>query len=64
MPTFYVPLGSEDPEPVVDLQRLFSEIYDRGGYDLRIDYRRSPVPALSTTDAAWADRLLREQGLR
>jgi len=64
MPTSSVPLGPEDSEPVVDLQRLFSEIYDRGGYDLRIDYRRSAVPSVSATDAAWADRLLREQGLK
>lgn len=64
IPTFTVPLAPQEPEPVVDLQSLFSEIYDLGGYDLRIDYSRKLVPALSTTDAAWADRLLRDRGLR
>ncbi|WP_231636734.1 MULTISPECIES: DUF4058 family protein [Planktothricoides] len=29
-----------------------------------IDYGLSPVPPLSEADAAWADGLLREKGLR
>ncbi len=64
IPQFALPLQSQDAEPWVDLQRLVHEIYDQGGYDLRLDYSREPMPSLSQTNAAWVDRLLREQRLR
>jgi Protein of unknown function (DUF4058) len=64
IPQFPLPLHSEDTEPLVDLQRLVHEIYDQGGYDLRLDYSREPIPTLSRTDVAWVDSVLREQGLR
>jgi hypothetical protein len=28
-------------------------------YDLRVDYRKPPVPPLASEDAAWAGTLLR-----
>jgi hypothetical protein len=64
IPQFSLPLQPGDAEPILDLQRLLHEIYDQGSYDLRINYSNSPVPALSETDAAWVDEVLREQGLR
>ncbi|MEG5015816.1 MULTISPECIES: DUF4058 family protein [unclassified Microcoleus] len=64
IPSFPLPLLSEDPEPVVDLEMLFNGIYDIAGYDMEIDYNRQSVPPLSETDAAWADALLRDRGLR
>jgi hypothetical protein len=60
LPTFTLPLQRGDAEPRVDLQAL----YDRAGFDLAVDYRRDPAPPLSEADAAWADALLRAQGLR
>jgi len=39
-------------------------VYDRGRYRLRIDYSGPPEPPLAPDDEAWADRLLREHGLR
>jgi Protein of unknown function (DUF4058) len=64
IPTFPLPLRSGDTEPVIDLQALLNEIYDLYGYDLVVDYSQETVPALSEEDAAWADALLREKGLR
>ncbi|WP_017716869.1 DUF4058 family protein [Kamptonema formosum] len=64
IPCFPLPLRAGDREPVVDLKALLDLVYDRGSYDLRIDYRSEPVPALSEADAGWADALLREQGCR
>ncbi len=64
IPQFPLPLRSEDVEPLVDLQRLMHEIYDQGGYDLRLDYSREPTPALSMIDAIWVDKLLKQQGFR
>jgi Protein of unknown function (DUF4058) len=64
IPTFPLPLRPGDPEPAIALQALLSEVYDLYGYDLAIDYRQEPLPPLSDPDAAWADTLLREQGIR
>ena len=64
IPQFPIPLKLGDIEPVVDLQTLLNSVYDIAGYDMRIDYTRNPVPPLADADTAWADALLREQGLR
>jgi len=64
IPTFSLPLRSGDTEPVLNLQALLNEVYDVSGYDLVVDYSQEPVPALSEKDAAWADALLQEKGLR
>ncbi|WP_347566255.1 DUF4058 family protein [Scytonema sp. UIC 10036] len=59
-----LPLRSDDVEPVIDLQTLLSELYDRASYDLVIDYSLEPVPPLSEANATWNDAWLRQQGLR
>ncbi|WP_445251809.1 MULTISPECIES: DUF4058 family protein [unclassified Microcoleus] len=59
-----MPLRAGDAEPIVDLQALLNGVYDRAAYDFRIDYTAAPVPPLPEPDAAWADALLRERGLR
>jgi len=64
IPTFRLPLKRAEEEPVVDVGHLLHELYDRAGYDLRVDYRAEPVPSLEGDDATWADALLRQAGLR
>ena len=64
VPTFPLPLRRGDTEPVVDLGILLHELYDRAGYDLRLDYTVEPDPPLDGSDADWADELLRHKGLR
>lgn len=64
IPDFPLPLQRGEEELLVPLNALLHELYDRAGYDLRINYRREPEPPLGKEDAAWADVLLREQGLR
>ena len=64
IPAFPLPLRPEDREPVLDLKTVIDEIYDRGYYDRMLDYSQDPVPDLSETDAVWADKLLRDRGLR
>ncbi|OUL35268.1 DUF4058 family protein [Nostoc sp. 106C] len=61
---FPLPLRAGDREPIIDLQALLSDIYDRAGYDLKLDYTSDPIPPLSATDAAWANALLIEKGWR
>ncbi len=63
IPLFPLPLKLGDAEPLVDIHQLLDAVYDRGGYDLEIDYAQQSVPPLSEIDAAWADTLLRH-GLR
>lgn len=64
IPVVYLPLERGDAEPLIDLQRLVHAVYDRASHDLRIDYRGPAEPPLQGDDAAWADRLLLERGLR
>ncbi|OKH55981.1 hypothetical protein NIES2101_01585 [Calothrix sp. HK-06] len=64
IPSFQLPLQSEDIEPILDIQSLLNSIYNRARYHLRIDYNLEPVPPLKPDNTAWYDRLLREQGLR
>ncbi len=63
LPNIRIPLRPTDQEVVLQLQSLLDESYRRGRYDT-IDYRESTDPALLADDEAWADQLLREQGLR
>jgi hypothetical protein len=64
IPDFPLPLQRGDEEPIVPLNTLLHEFYDRAGYDLRLDYRAEAEPPLEGDDAAWADALLREKGVR
>jgi hypothetical protein len=65
IPSFRLPLQPDDDWPMMDLNALLHDLYERAAYDLRIDYRLSPPsPAFSQEDAQWLDSLLREAGVR
>lgn len=64
VPAFRLPLQVGDDAPEVDLNRMLHALYDRAGYDLRIDYRAEAEPPLHGDDAAWADALLRAAVVR
>ncbi|NET59673.1 MAG: DUF4058 family protein [Symploca sp. SIO2E6] len=64
IPTFRLPLSSEDEEPWVDLQDVLAQVYERAGFDLTVDYGQEPTPSVKGEDKVWLDALLREQGLR
>jgi hypothetical protein len=64
IPSFRLPLQPGDAEPVVDVNHILHLLYDRAGYDLRINYRAEADPPLAGEDAVWADVLLREAGWR
>jgi len=64
IPGFPLPLRAGDVEPIVDLQALLNTVYDRAAYDITLDYNAELVPALSEADAARAEALLEERGLR
>ena len=58
LPPIPVPLAENDPEATLDLQAVFSTVYDRAGYDYSLNYRRPVEPPLSETDAVWAQEQL------
>ena len=64
IPSFSLPLQSGESEPLVELQNLLNGVYERAGYDLRLDYTQEPVPKLKPEDAIWAAELLRSLSLR
>jgi Protein of unknown function (DUF4058) len=64
IPQFPLPLQGQDVAPIVDLQTLLNEVYERSGYDYFIDYQQNPLPPLSEDELNWIDNLLRSKQLR
>lgn len=64
LPAVPIPLLPGDADVLLDLQQTFTATYDLLGYDLAIDYTRSPEPALDDAARVIADSLLRTAGLR
>lgn len=63
IPDFPLPLLPGDDEPIVKLNAILHNLYDRARYDLRLDYNRPPVPPLGDEDADWANQLLADHSL-
>jgi hypothetical protein len=49
---------------LLNLQTLIDAAYVNGRYADDLDYSKPPRPQLTGPDAEWAERVLREQGLR
>ena len=65
LPVLPVPLLEPDADAPLDLGRAIADCYERGGYDIIINYtHNAPPPKLAKEDALWVDQRLREQGLR
>jgi hypothetical protein len=64
LPVIEVPLRQGEFGAALNLQEVLDAAYDDGAYAGRLDYTVDPVPPFSEDDAAWADQLLREKGLR
>lgn len=63
-PRVAVPLESDEPDLVLDIQAVLDRYYDAGRYQEIIDYSQEPVPPLRLEDREWADALLRDKGFR
>lgn len=64
IPEVPIPLLAGEEEPVMSLQFILQDLYEKGRYHLALDYTGSPQPPLTQADAEWADHLLRAAGLR
>lgn len=58
LPTIPIPLLPPDPPVPLDLGQALRTAYERARYDLRVDYRKPPMPPLSAAEAAWAVALI------
>ncbi len=58
LPRFPVPLADRDPDVIVDLQEVVNSVYERGGYDARIDFPPVPPPALSESNSRIVNKIL------
>jgi hypothetical protein len=64
LPSSPIPLTGTDPDVELDLQKVFTAVYDRGAYAFKVDYRQDPVPPLTPGLAKWANKLLKQKKLR
>lgn len=60
IPAFPVPLKPGETEPIIDLQKLLNEVYERARFDLAIDYQKPVKPVLSEDDEAWVREIIEE----
>ncbi|HUG89356.1 MAG TPA: DUF4058 family protein [Planctomycetaceae bacterium] len=58
VPPLPVPLAEGDRDVPLDLQAVFTTVYDRAGYDYSLDYHSPLTPPLPAEDAEWAAALL------
>ena len=64
LPVIAIPLKKGEDDATLDLQELFTSVYDRAGFDLVINYREEPTPPFSEAHAKWAQQWLTKKGLR
>ncbi len=62
LPTIPVPLRLPDEDVALNLQKVFTTIYDEARYDLSLDYNEPPDPPLQGKEALWAAQLLNQVG--
>jgi hypothetical protein len=58
IPDIPIPLRPNEVEPILDLQTILQQIYQRGRYDMAIDYAQQPEPTLNEVDLIWAKELV------
>jgi hypothetical protein len=65
IPLVPIPLRRGEDEPFLELGEVLSGLYDRAGYDLRVDYRSQPPdPPIADADRPGVETLLRGGGRR
>lgn len=64
LPNVAIPLVKKDEMVPLELQRALDLAYDRGSYDLKVDYTKPPTPPLPAALAKWSNKLLKQKKLR
>ncbi|MFA0761173.1 MAG: hypothetical protein HZLCBSQH_001277 [Candidatus Fervidibacterota bacterium] len=60
LPTIPVPLEGQDEWVTLNLQEVFTTVYERGGYRYLLDYSRAVEPPLSEDEQKWVQERLQE----
>jgi Protein of unknown function (DUF4058) len=60
IPAVPIPLLAGEESPILDLQRLLNHVYERGRYNLAIDYHQPLQPSLSQDDLEWMEALVKK----
>jgi hypothetical protein len=61
LPNIPLPLEVGETEPIIELQSLINQVYDKAGFDYRVDYSMEPLDPLSDKDRRWILQLLQSQ---
>jgi Protein of unknown function (DUF4058) len=64
LPAIRIPLRESDDDVPLELQALIDQCYENGAYEGTINYLDNPLPALTRSDAHWADEMLAKKGFR
>lgn len=62
LPVIPIPLAHPDADVLLDLQEVFTLVYDRAGYDYSLDYGEPLDPPLDQQRAAWVAQILQARG--
>jgi len=57
LPTISIPLKKDEPEVPLDLQSVFTTVYDRARYQLSLNYSAKTSVPLNESDAKWMREL-------
>lgn len=60
LPALPVPLKTGEPDVLLDLQAVFTTIYDRARYDLSLDYAEALDPPLDDSTRQWLQQRIAE----
>lgn len=62
LPVVPVPLLDPDPDVLLDLGEVVAAVYERGAYDIQLDYNQSPPPPpLSAEEQTWVEMILKRE---
>ena len=64
LPVVPVPLLPGDPDVLLDIQQALTNVYNLAGYDLAVDYSKTPEVPLRAQESTWAEERLRASGFR
>jgi hypothetical protein len=58
LPKIGIPLLEGERDVPIDLQDALTHVYESGGYDLDLDYRKGPIPPLYGERLEWAREIV------
>jgi hypothetical protein len=64
LPSIPIPLKKDEPEVPLDLQHVFTTVYDRARYQLSLNYAANPSVPPSEVEMAWMRQLSLPQSKR